>query len=54
MARLRRMVEPEEWCLSSALDERRERLIDVPNSVSLLEYVIAEAEAAACKDSIRI
>jgi hypothetical protein len=54
MARLIRMVEPEEWCLSSALDERRERLINVPNSVSLLENVIAEAEAAVRKDSIRI
>jgi hypothetical protein len=48
------MVEPDAWGLSSALGERRERLIDVLNSVALLDRVIGDAEAAACEDSILI
>jgi len=40
-------VSTEEWCLSEALGERRERLLDVPQPESLLNHLIIESEDAA-------
>src|SRR5262245_30707750 len=54
MTRPTRMVEPAVWRLSPILDARRGRLIDVLKPDALLEQVVAEAEAAARNDSIRL
>ena len=49
-----RSVAPENWCLSEALDNRRERLLRGPEPDALLELVITESEQAARDGRIQL
>jgi hypothetical protein len=54
MARLTSMVKRGDWCLSDALGERRPRLLEAPKPEDLLRHVVAEAEEASRRGSIRL
>lgn len=54
MTRLIRSVKPEDWRLSTALDARRDRLIDAVSPETLLERVANEAAAAADSRAIQL